>query len=271
MESSPTPKLSAMSSNSSSAGLNRNQKVALIGGVCVLGLVLVVSALIFGGKKSTSQGQPTNQDKITQREPNNVTTLGGGQLPPEFGRDPTPGPADPGHEPAGPVIPTDRGVAITPVPGPGHGVIPTPGPTPGPGPGRATPTGNYVVQDGETLTSIARRVYGSANAWKTIAAANPGINPDRIRSGMKITLPDHAGTSVARTPGTPVTPGAGRAPIVRTAARTVVVHEGDTLYSIARRSYGDGEKWDLIYNANKSKISDPDKVPAGVTLTIPQI
>src|SRR5688572_27242392 len=48
-----------------------------------------------------------------------------------------------------------------------------------------------------------------------------------------------------------------------------VVTEGDSLSIIARREYGDADKWRVIYEANRTVINDPDRIYPGQTLTIP--
>ena len=54
----------------------------------------------------------------------------------------------------------------------------------------SAPTGKtYVVQKGDTLTSIARAQYGDGSKWKKIAAANPSMNPDAVKVGQKIMIP----------------------------------------------------------------------------------
>ena len=69
------------------------------------------------------------------------------------------------------------------------------------------------------------------------------------------------GTAVADRPVTPET-------VPPTPpARTHTVVQGETLWSIAARAYGDGKKWKLIAEANG--ITDPSKVPVGKVLTIP--
>lgn len=55
-----------------------------------------------------------------------------------------------------------------------------------------------------------------------------------------------------------------------TSPQTYTTKRGDTLYSLARRFYGDGKQWTRIYNANRSKIPAPEKMPTGISLTIPQ-
>ena len=62
------------------------------------------------------------------------------------------------------------------------------------------------------------------------------------------------------------------APVVETnRVRTHTVLAGETLKSIAasRSVYGDGGKWILLYQANKEKIRDPNKLTPGQVLVIP--
>ncbi len=53
------------------------------------------------------------------------------------------------------------------------------------------------------------------------------------------------------------------------ATRTYTVRSGDTLSAIAARFYHNSADWTWIYAANKSKISDPNNIYVGETLTIP--
>jgi hypothetical protein len=50
---------------------------------------------------------------------------------------------------------------------------------------------------------------------------------------------------------------------------SVTVRGGDRLNLLALRFYGNKVFWVYIYEANRSKLSDPDNIPVGVTLTIP--
>lgn len=53
------------------------------------------------------------------------------------------------------------------------------------------------------------------------------------------------------------------------APRTYVVRDGDTLASISRKFYKTSGRWKQIRDANKDVVSDPGKLKAGQTLTIP--
>ncbi|MGF7145976.1 LysM repeat protein [Anaerotaenia torta] len=48
-----------------------------------------------------------------------------------------------------------------------------------------------------------------------------------------------------------------------------VVKAGDSLWSIAKKQYGDGSKCNIIYNANKDKIKNPSLINVGWKLKIP--
>ena len=52
-------------------------------------------------------------------------------------------------------------------------------------------------------------------------------------------------------------------------ARTYTVQPGDNLSKISKQFYGDANKYMKIFEANKDKLSDPDKIRAGIDLVIP--
>lgn len=51
--------------------------------------------------------------------------------------------------------------------------------------------------------------------------------------------------------------------------RTYTVKSGDSLWAIAKKFYGNGAKYTAIYNANRSKIKNPNLIYPGQVLTIP--
>jgi len=53
-------------------------------------------------------------------------------------------------------------------------------------------------------------------------------------------------------------------------ARFVTVKPGDTLSAIAKREYGDPNKYTKIFEANKPLLSSPDKIYPGQVLRIPE-
>lgn len=61
---------------------------------------------------------------------------------------------------------------------------------------------------------------------------------------------------------------AGNAPSA-TAARSYTVQAGDSLSKIAKQFYGDANSYMKIFEANKDKLADPDKIKPGMNLVIP--
>ena len=65
------------------------------------------------------------------------------------------------------------------------------------GAGSAAPTApaipdggrTYTVQAGDTLADITALFYGSPTAWRTIVAANPGLDPAALQPGTTLTIP----------------------------------------------------------------------------------
>jgi nucleoid-associated protein YgaU len=51
--------------------------------------------------------------------------------------------------------------------------------------------------------------------------------------------------------------------------RTYTVVSGDSLSKIAKKQYGDANKWKAIYEANKDKIKNPDLIYPGQVLNLP--
>uniref|UniRef100_UPI002D7E56F7 LysM peptidoglycan-binding domain-containing protein n=1 Tax=Oscillibacter sp. TaxID=1945593 RepID=UPI002D7E56F7 len=48
-----------------------------------------------------------------------------------------------------------------------------------------------------------------------------------------------------------------------------VVKSGDCLWSIAQEAYGTGRQWNVIYQANKDSIKNPNDLRIGQVLVIP--
>ncbi len=113
------------------------------------------------------------------------------------------------------------------------------------------PTPTYVVQPGDTLTSIARDQLGDGNRWPEIFALNRNVirNPDLIFPGQVLILPS----------GPPMQPP----------PRFYVVRAGDTLTSIAREQLGDSNQWGVIFALNRDVISNPDLIVVGQVLRLP--
>jgi nucleoid-associated protein YgaU len=51
---------------------------------------------------------------------------------------------------------------------------------------------------------------------------------------------------------------------------SVIVQPGNSLWRIARRTYGDGVQFTVIYEANKDHIRDPDLIYPGQIFNLPK-
>ncbi len=98
--------------------------------------------------------------------------------------------------------------------------------------------------------------------------------PAMAIAGVLVAAAPQAHAAV-KTPGkaTAVTAQARTDALVRRAAqpapRTYTVRSGDTLSAIAERFYHNPGDWQWIYQANKSRIHDPNSIYVGERLTIP--
>lgn len=80
----------------------------------------------------------------------------------------------------------------------------------------ATDRISHTVQKGDTLSSLALRYLGDSSRWKELAAANPGLDPEKLRAGTRVIIPAQSCTKTNEPPkllGAPPMPrpdGAGR-------------------------------------------------------------
>jgi outer membrane protein OmpA-like peptidoglycan-associated protein len=56
---------------------------------------------------------------------------------------------------------------------------------------------------------------------------------------------------------------------IKVATKEYTVQKGDTLWGIAAKELGSGHRWKTIYEQNKDKIKNPDKLRVGTQLEIP--
>lgn len=146
--------------------------------------------------------------------------------------------------------------------------------------GRAAPDAEITIVDAGT--SIGKATANGRGEWVSI--------PDRPLSpgphSLSVTARDGSGdggrpsdtlasdtlTSDSLALVLPAAPGTPAAPAGSPPSRepqTVVVHAGNSLWRIARQSYGDGGQYALIYKANHDRIGNPDLIYPGQTFTLP--
>jgi nucleoid-associated protein YgaU len=119
----------------------------------------------------------------------------------------------------------------------------------------------YTVKAGDTLWSISEKYYKSGYNWVDVQNTNKLTSPDSIEEGKELTIPDVK-------PGT-VTVGEVSSAFTDKKAdiKEYTVVRGDSLWTIAEKSYGSGYKWTDIANANH--LTNPDIIHAGNVLLLP--
>jgi len=126
---------------------------------------------------------------------------------------------------------------------------------------RPMPT-TYTVQAGESLWTIAEKIYGSGYNWVDLAKTNNLTNPGLIFSNTKLVVPNVA-PKLSTVQNQQISPTAE--PINGT---TYTVKKGDCLWTIAVRAYGDGYKWVEIAKANS--LANPDLIYSGNVFQLPR-
>jgi nucleoid-associated protein YgaU len=128
------------------------------------------------------------------------------------------------------------------------------------------PTGSrtYTIKPGQTLSLIAAEIYGNSRFYVAIKRANPNIDANHLKPGMRITLPDISDVK----PDALVKVGENGAAV--STGKTYKVQSGDTLYRISKSLYGSGRQAEALYELNRDLIG-PDKarLKLGMVLRLP--
>ncbi|MFK7873100.1 MAG: LysM peptidoglycan-binding domain-containing protein [Oligoflexales bacterium] len=112
---------------------------------------------------------------------------------------------------------------------------------------------HYVVESGDTLSGIAKKIFGDMKRYPELANLTGISNPERIYPGDLIYYQltpetvDFASNYESRT------------------REEITVQPGDTLASIAERVYGNSEYWKNIWREN-DRVQDPNNLEAGMVL-----
>lgn len=128
------------------------------------------------------------------------------------------------------------------------------------------------------ILAMAGILWLSTRASLTPAAGMPDSHSvpapfDRLRSGLQgpagppspVTYDPNAGLQ-AKSDQSRETRDEGR--IIQT-QRFHIVREDETLSAISQQYYGSPNKWQKIFQANRSRLKDPDRITPGTRLIIP--
>ena len=130
----------------------------------------------------------------------------------------------------------------------------------------------HTVAQGEHLWQIAEKYYKSGYNWVDIAEANNLSNPSQIDTGVELSIPQVEAKTltfkdspqIAQAPPT-AEPENTQNSIIEDTYKTV---QGDHLWGIAVRAYGDGYKWVEIAKTNNLK--NPNLIFVDQELKLPR-
>lgn len=106
---------------------------------------------------------------------------------------------------------------------------------------------------GDIYYSIELKKYKNYSAKKVVLVKTKAIKTNKPQVNKKVIKTNN------RAPR----------PINKSKSRTHTVTGSDTLWHIAKRYLGNGNKWPQIYNLNKDKIKDPNLIYTGQVLRLP--
>jgi nucleoid-associated protein YgaU len=126
--------------------------------------------------------------------------------------------------------------------------------------GRARPGAKVEIYVGEE--PVATATADTAGEWST--TANEAIGPGRHELRLDLLGEDGHVVQQLRLPleravATELAPG-----------QNYVVQPGNNLWQIARRTYGDGVRYLIIYAANMEQIHDPERIYPGQVFKLPK-
>jgi len=122
-------------------------------------------------------------------------------------------------------------------------------------------TVDHVVEQGDTLWSLAEKHLGDGARYPEIVHANPGTisSSHWLATGTTIQIPVDEKAEQASSP-----------------AHEVVVERGDTLSGIAERELGDADRYPELVTATQdevqpggARLTDPDLILPGWTISVP--
>jgi nucleoid-associated protein YgaU len=110
------------------------------------------------------------------------------------------------------------------------------------------------IQDGKLfLQGEAPSEQAKNEVWNKVKAVDPSY------SDLTLDLKVNPALASAQQTGAAASGG----------MQTYTVKSGDTLSKIAQQFYGDSGQYMRIFEANRDKLKDPDKIQVGQQLTIP--
>jgi nucleoid-associated protein YgaU len=146
----------------------------------------------------------------------------------------------------------------------------------------------YVVSKGDSLATIALKVYGTVDGKKQsnitkIFKANSAVlkSPERISIGQKLVIPPLSSLGTVSKNNSEASSAkinklksssSNVAASDNTAKQTkaYVVKQGDSLWTIAKEKLGNGSRYTEILELNKDVLADESSLTVGMGLKLPE-
>lgn len=119
-----------------------------------------------------------------------------------------------------------------------------------------------IVKPNESLSAICQREYREGSLAGALAEYNGITDPNMVRAGMKLRLPDRTFFGII---------SKQRNPSTKAKFSHYTVKSGDTLSDISQKLLNTARRWQELFELNRDVIDDPGNVRAGITLKIPKI
>ncbi len=119
---------------------------------------------------------------------------------------------------------------------------------------------NVHIQDGKLfIRGTAPSLEAKNRVWEQIKLVDP--NYSDLTADITVSQSTTGSAGRAQTAGAGI--GGGQQ------NRTYTVQAGDTLSKISREFYGDANQYMKIFEANRDRLKDPDKIRPGQEIIIP--
>lgn len=137
-----------------------------------------------------------------------------------------------------------------------------------------------LMKYGITLQNLDLKVRGStvtvsgvadsqAEREKAILVLGNTKGVDKVEDNIRVAAPQMVQQTAARPSMQPQVQAAPQAAQPVQESRFYQVKPGDTLSKISQGMYGEANKYNQIFEANRPMLSDPDKIYPGQVLRIP--
>lgn len=127
---------------------------------------------------------------------------------------------------------------------------------------------SYTIKSGDDLWSISKNVYSDGYKWVEIARANKIENPGLILVGDKLIIPKIEKKEVVIQSEKPTQEPNKIVANNKINGTTYSIKEGDNLWDICVRAYGDGFRWAELAKVNN--IQNPDLIYPDNVLNVPR-